>query len=236
MPLPLTGPIDLSMVADLLGRPGSLISLNDPEVRLLAGITDPDAEITIDDLRGKGLESNYKIIPEEFPTESNHNGYWSAYSNTSDPVPPGSEVGSIEPLSGGIYKEGTEEECAGVYFRDRRILSAYIIGFGAGDFESLRLVWEGNVTEGILARVEMYEWDSEVLEEQTLIQVWDFHNGLIVGRCRSCWGSYYFDFTEDFVTGGGCLKGVSGTSCSGRSASGGFNFDQTQPWRLRLVW
>ncbi len=57
MTLPLTGEINLSMVADFLGRPGTPISLNDQDVRELAGIFDPNVEITMDDLRGAAAEN-----------------------------------------------------------------------------------------------------------------------------------------------------------------------------------
>jgi hypothetical protein len=55
MTLPTKGPISLSDVNIELGRPADApISLNDPEVRALAGI--PKGPISLDDLRGKSAK------------------------------------------------------------------------------------------------------------------------------------------------------------------------------------
>ena len=51
MALPTTGPISLAQVAAELGRPNTEISLNDADVRALAG--KPTGPVTLADLRGK---------------------------------------------------------------------------------------------------------------------------------------------------------------------------------------
>lgn len=235
MTLPLTGPITLDMVADLLGRPpGSYITLDDPEVRAIAGVA-PGEVITIDDLRGKGLESNYKIIPEPFLPGFGEPGYWdpSANSNNAGEDPEDFiYIGDIEPYTAGDYKaEESDEFCAGYYFRDRRILNVYL------ETNLIYLAFGDTVTDGILSRVEIYELDAPLFEDQTLVHGWDMHNGLFPAPgCKDCLGTAYRTVDPESPTTIGCVKELSSTNVQAKPDAGGFVMDRFIPWRLRLIW
>lgn len=81
MALPTTGPISLNLVNQELRNPsGWRLSLNDPEVRQLAG--KPSGQISMSDLRGKSREKVIVIENDSYSVDlrSLHNQYYSSVS------------------------------------------------------------------------------------------------------------------------------------------------------------